>query len=165
MPDIHMLKAVRGLRWELLIATASLIAALVFNSIQVRNGTEAQVQAKIAAQLGLLTQLQGVMNQSVYSRVPYQKQFEELRAGKRGTVTPAAYRAVVQEASNMEYFAWLFNKGYITTAGADTLWGTRMVCEWRQAFAPAIADAARDYPNLLRFVQTRGQRLLQLAPC
>jgi hypothetical protein len=148
----------RRVRWEAVsgtIAVVSLVAALVFNGLQVRESASAQRQARLATELGLLTQLQGVMNESVFSRVPYARQFEDLAAGRRTTVTHAAYEAVAREASNMDYFAWLFNHGYLTTPGADRLWGPRMICEWKQAFAPVFAHATQDLPELLKFVRER----------
>ena len=161
-----------GKRWwanwqaiSALIAVGGLIAAIVFNAVQVRSSADAQRQSKLATELGLLTQLQDVMNRSVASRVPYARQFQALRAGRRSQLSADAYRAVIQEASNMDYFAWLFNHSYITAPGADRLWGPRMICEYKQAFAPAIANPAQDLPNLLRFIQERGRELSGLSPC
>jgi hypothetical protein len=152
-------------RWtavSVAIAAIGLVAALVFNGLQVRDSAEAQRQAKSATELGLLTQLQGVMSESLYSRVPYKEQFRRLRAGLPGRLTPAAYRVMVEEASNMDYFAWLFNEGYLTAPGADELWGPRMICEFKQVFAPGFENPAREVPDLYRFIQERP-RLLQLA--
>jgi hypothetical protein len=144
------------------VAALSLAAALVFNGIQVRDSADAQHQAKLATELGLLTQLQTVMSQSVYSRVPYKRQFQELRAGRRAGLTASAYRVTAQEASNVDYFAWLFNNGYLDARGADELWGPRMICEYKQAFAPALQGAAQDLPDLLAFIQKRGRVLSRL---
>jgi hypothetical protein len=147
------------------IAAVSLAAALVFNGIQVRGSAEAQRQAKTATELGLLTQLQSALTASVYSRVPYATEFQQLRAGQRSALSSQAYRAVSEEAANMDYFAWLFNNGFIRTPGAERLWGPLMICEWKQAFAPALTDPVRDLPNLFRFVQQRDRELAQLEPC
>ena len=145
------------------VALLSLAVALIFNGIQARNSAIAQRQAKLATELGLLTQLQSAMSESVYSRVPYHRQFRQLRAGERGRLTSPAYRATVIEAANMDYFAWLFNSEHLTTEGADELWGPRMVCEYKLAFAPALRNPARDLPNLVQFIQERGHRLSRLA--
>jgi hypothetical protein len=157
----------RLLTWEAVtgsIAVFSLVAALVFNGIQVRDSARSQRQTKLATELALLTQLQGVLNQSVYSRVPYAQEFRDLSTGRRKNLSPAAYRVVVEEAANMDYFAWLFNRGFLTTRGADRLWGPRMICEWQQAIAPAIQNPSQHLPNLLRFVQAR-RTLTQVEPC
>jgi hypothetical protein len=146
------------------IAILTLAAALVFNGLQLRSSADAQRQSKLATELGLLTQLQDVMNKSIASRVPYDRQFQDLRAGRR-PLTLDAYRAVSQEGSNMDYFAWLFNNGYLTAPGADRLWGPRMICEWNKAIAPAIGDPAQNLPSLYRFVVERNAELSGLVPC
>lgn len=145
-----------------LIAVASLIAALVFNGIQVSDSADAQRQAKLATELGLLTQLQTVMTQSVYNRVQYADQFRELRSGRRPSLSPDAYRRTAEEAATMDYVAWLFDKGYVVSGQADQLWGPRMLCEYRQAFAPALRDPAHDLSDLVEFIQERGRRLSRL---
>jgi hypothetical protein len=148
-----------------LIAAVALAAGLVFNGVQVRDGAATQRQARVATELGLLTQLQGTLSQSVYSRVPYEQQFRELRLGYRRELTAPAYRATAEEAANIDYFAWLFNNGYITTPGSERLWGPRMICEYQHAFAPAFQEAARDLPDLMTFIQRRGPSLAQLERC
>src|ERR1035441_4617477 len=109
------MSAHKGSRWRVnwvafsaVIATLSLVAALVFSAIQLRDAAVSQRQTKIATELGLLTQLQTVISRSAYSRVPYEQQFRELRAGRRSVLTADAYRATAEEAANMDYFAWLF---------------------------------------------------------
>jgi hypothetical protein len=149
----------RWAAWSAIIAALSLAAALVFNGVQVRTSAAAQRQARLATELGLLTQLENVMNESVYRRVRYAGQFRQLRAGRRSNLTPAAYRVTAEEAATMNYVAWLFNNDYLTINDADELWGPRMICEYKQAFAPAFQDSAQDLPDLLRFIQERGPRL------
>ena len=149
-------------RWPVIIAALSLLVALVFNSVQARNAAESQDDARLATELGLLTQLQSVMSSSVYARVQYAPQFRRLRGGGRSQLTPPAYRATVEEAANMDYLAWLFNNGYLTSDGADHLWGPRMICEYKQAFAPGLSTPAQDLPELVRFIQERGPELKTL---
>jgi hypothetical protein len=147
---------------SVLIAVATLIGALVFNGIQVSASADAQRQAKLATELGLLTQLQTVMTQSVYKRVQYANQFRQLRAGRRATLSPDAYRRTAEEGATMDYVAWLFDKGYVASGQADQLWGPRMLCEYRQAFAPGLRDPAHDLSDLVEFIQERGRRLSRL---
>jgi hypothetical protein len=142
-----------------------LATGLVFNGIQVSDGSATQRQARLATELGLLTQLQSTLSQSVYSRVPYEQQFHELRLGHRAALTTPAYRVTAEEATNIDYFAWLFNHGYVRTPGSERLWGPRMICEYQHAFAPAFQEAARDLPDLIEFIQRRGPELAQLARC
>jgi hypothetical protein len=166
------MSAHKGSRWRVnwvafsaVIATLSLVAALVFSAIQLRDAAVSQRQTKIATELGLLTQLQTVISRSAYSRVPYEQQFRELRAGRRSVLTADAYRATAEEAANMDYFAWLFNNRYVTARGAEELWGPRMICEYKRAFAPAFQEAARDLTNLFEFVRARDRALSHLSTC
>ena len=144
------------------VAVLSLLAVLVFNAIAVRDTSTAQQQARTATELGLMTQLQAELNESVYGRVKYAAQFDELDEGKRRTLTPLAYRALAEEATNMDYLAWLFNSGALTTQGSDELWGPVMICEYQQAIAPSLQQPAQEVPQLVRFIQQRGRRLSRL---
>jgi hypothetical protein len=150
--------------WTALSAVVAAIA-LVFSANQIREGADAQSQTKRATELGLLTELQSVLSQSTYQRVPYERQFVELRAGKRARLSPAAYRAAAEEAANMDYVAWLFNNGYLKAQDAEQLWGPRMICEYKRVFAPAFADASLDISNLFEFVRQRSSALVRLASC
>lgn len=152
----------RKTNWAVIVAAASLVVALAFNGLQARDSAHAQNQARLATQLGVLTQLQNVMSESVYRRVQFAKQFKELRAGRRGSLTPAAYQATVEEAANMDYMAWLFNHGYLSVEAADQLWGPRMVCEYEKAFAPSLPTPAQDLPALVEFIRERGPVLTKL---
>ena len=148
--------------WSGVIAALSLVAALVFNGIQVHDSTTAQRQSKVATELALLAQIQSSMTKSVYSRVPYVEQFRELRDGRRSALSGRAYRVTAEEAANMDYFAWLFNNGYLNAKGADELLGSQMVCEYQQAFAPALKDPAGELPDLVQFIQERRSKLEKL---
>jgi hypothetical protein len=152
----------RWAAWSAIVAALSLAAALIFNGIQLHNSAAAQRQAKLATELGLLTQLESTLDDSVYRRVRYTRQFRELRAGLRDHLTRPAFRVTAEEAASMDYFAWLFNSGHLTARGADELWGPRMICEYKQAFAPAFEDPARDVPQLVKFSRKRGRRLSRL---
>lgn len=154
----------RKIKWSIVVPVLSLAAALVFNGLQVRSSAISQRQAKVATELSLLTQLQTVMSESVYRRGRYARQFRLLEDGRLAGLTPDAYKVTAEEAANMDYFAWLFNNGYLTADGADELWGPRMICEYKRAFAPALQNPAQDAPELVRFIQKRGRRLAKLAP-
>ena len=147
---------------SVLVAVLSLAGALTFNAIQLGRSADAQHQSQLATELGLLTQLQTVISHSVYERTGYTRQFRQLRAGERTGLTRPAYRATAEEAATLDYVAWLFDNGYVTSGRADELWGPRMLCEYRQAFAPALSDPAHDLPDLIRFIQERGHQLSRL---
>jgi hypothetical protein len=157
-------KAARAAAWAgVAVAVAGLIAALVFNGFQVRDSAKAQRQSKIATELALLAQIQSTLTESAYRRVPFAKQFRALREGSRANLSNAAYRAVAEEGANMNYFAWIFNHGYIAADGADDLFGPQMICEFKQAVVPAFEEPARELPDLVEFIQERGHRLAKQA--
>jgi hypothetical protein len=141
------------------VAVIGLIAALVFNGIQVRDSASAQRQSKTATELTLLAQIQSTLIESAYRRVPFVKEFRDLREGRRANLSNEAYRVVAEEGANMNYFAWLFNHGYLTADEADELFGPQMICEYKQAVAPAFQEAPRELPDLIEFIQERGNRL------
>jgi hypothetical protein len=149
--------------WSAVIAALSLVIALAFNGIQVRDSTAAQQQAKTATELALLAQIQSAMTRSVYSRVPYVEQFRELRTQRRTELSSSAYRVTAEEAANMNYFAWLFNNGYLNAKGADELLGPQMVCEFQNAFAPALKNPAGELSDLVQFIQERRPKLERIA--
>lgn len=145
------------------VAVISLVAALVFNGLQVRDSARAQRQAKTATELALLAQIQGTMTEAAYRRVPFAKQFRKLRKNQRSNLSDKAFRVVAEEGADMNYFAWLFNRGYVTADGADELLGPQMVCEYQQAIGPALEEAPLELPDLLEFIQERGPHLQKLA--
>jgi hypothetical protein len=140
---------------SVVVAVLSLAAALVFNGLQVRENAKSQTQAKVANEVGLLTQLQNTMRESLYGTTPYRAEFDRLRQEGVAALSPAAYQVMAEESSNMEYFAWLFDNGYLTASGASELWGPRMICEFREVFAPAFKDAADELPDLYQFIVER----------
>lgn len=147
------------------VAALSLTAALIFNGIQVGDSAEAQQQAKVATELGLLTQLQDSMRKSLYSRVPYGAKFRQMRNDGPTVLSLPAYRVMAEEAASMDYFAWLFNKGYLNAPGADQLWGPRMICEFKQVFAPGFQDPTYEVPDLYQFIVERPQLSHLAAHC
>jgi hypothetical protein len=155
----------RKLNWSTLIAAIALFAGLVFNGLQIQGSSTAQRQARVTTELGILTQLQGTLSGSIYRRVPYAQQFQELRLGRRAALTAPAYQITAEEAADIDYFAWLFNNHYLTAPGSEKLWGPRMICEYQHAFAPAFQEAARDLPDLIVFIRRRGPSLAKLERC
>jgi hypothetical protein len=145
------------------VAVLGLVAALVFNGIQARDSARAQRQSKTATELTLLAQIQSTLVESAYRRTSFAKEFRELREGKRANLSHDAYRVVAEEGANMNYFAWLFNHGYLTADGADELFGPQMLCEYRQAVVPGLEESPRELPDLVEFIQERGSRLEEAA--
>jgi hypothetical protein len=158
-------KAASWVAPSVVVATLSLFGALIFNDIQLRDSAADQRQTKLATELSLLTQMQNVITQSAYRRTLYARQFTELRSGRRDALSPAAYRATAEEAANMEYFAWLINKGHLVAHDAEELWGPQMVCEYERIFVPAFADAQVYLANLSQFVRKHASKLGHRANC
>jgi hypothetical protein len=157
-------KAAKAATWAgVAVAVLGLAAALVFNGIQVRDSARAQRQSKTATELALLAQIQSTLIESAYQRIHFVQEFRDLREGRRANLSNDAYRVVAEEGANMNYYAWLFNHGYLTAEGADELFGPQMICEYKQAVAPAFEEAPRELPDLVEFIQARGTRLEKLA--
>lgn len=146
-------------RGPVILALLSLIAALIFNGIQVRGGADAQRQAKTATELGLLAGIQTAMTQSIYAKVPYSDELRELEAGERTRLSIRAYQAVAEEAYGMNYFAWLFNHDYLDAPDADELLGPVMVCEYEETFSRVFRRPAGEVPELARFAQSHAPRI------
>lgn len=145
--------------WSAAVAVISLIAALVFNGIQVRDSANAQRQARVATELGLLAEIQTAMTRSIYAKVPHADELRDLEADRRSSLSRRAYQLVAEEAYGMNYFAWLFNNGYLKAPEADELLGPVMVCEFQQLFVRVFEDPAGEVPELTKFVQRRVEQV------
>jgi hypothetical protein len=144
-----------------LIALIGLIGAIVFNGIQVR-------QAKEATELQLLTDLHGALAQTETQLQVHNTEIlnvisareDEQESGRPNnrdkTLNPSTQRVVDVAGANMEYLAFLFERGHIELAGSDRLWGDVLSCQFRDTYVGLElepGDAARDYPYLGRFAR------------
>lgn len=151
-------KATRGTRplWETvsgLTAVVSLIAVLIFNTIQVTRDADQATQTRAAAELGLSTQLHSLVTEaqrevnSTGLLPKLQRQEQPTRA------ETAALRFALASA---DYLAWLLNRRYVAVGGAREYWTPVL----REAYelgeqAPGELDVD-DFVELSRFVrQTR----------
>jgi hypothetical protein len=145
-----------------LTAIASLVVALIFNGLQVRDSADQARQAKLATELQLLTQLNGLVTQSEVTFNPRSSEIvrAELRNGQLSNKTNAELGMTLK---NLDYLAWLVNNGFIRVAGARQLWARRMKCLYATAVRVYGPTANVRLPNLERFVsRPRGESLIAL---
>jgi hypothetical protein len=129
------------------IAVSTLAAGVIFGSIQVAHNTAETKRAREATELQLLTQLNGVVTESVR------------RVNSQGSLNlaglPARQRANFEEAiSNFDYVAWLFKHGFVAVPAARPYWYNSMRCAYEVATAlMAPKRIQTDFPNLLTHVR------------
>ena len=135
-----------------LTAVASLIVALIFSAIQAHDTASQARDTRIATELQLLTQLNGLVTQSQTTVDPLSSEF--LRAESGSYQLPKAINTAFNATlKNMNYLAWLFNSGFITVPGARQLWQRSMDCQYTTAilvYGSRVRGLLRD---LERFVQ------------
>jgi hypothetical protein len=147
------------------LGALSIAGSSIFSGLQIHAAEQAERSSRLTSELAVLTQLQGTFSHAYYGRVPYGKQYVELKGGRRDGVSVSAERAVGEEASVMDFFAWLFDHGHVTAPGAVRLWGPTMICEYQNAFAPVFREPAVDVPNLVEFIQRYGRALEHFESC
>lgn len=150
---------------SVLLGALSIAGSSIFSGLQIHAAEQAERSSRVTSELAVLTQLQGTFSDAYYSRVPYEKQYVELKGGRRDYVSVPAEQAVGKEASVMDFFAWLFDHGHVTAPGAVRLWGPTMICEYQNAFAPVFREPAVDLPNLVEFIQRYGRALEHFESC
>jgi hypothetical protein len=130
-----------------LLAVASLVAALVFNGLGVRDSARQQrasarqeSQARAATQLQLLTQLNAVVNDADLQIVGVLN-----RSNKPHVGLSDHERALLDHAlGDFDYVAWLFENGYLTLEPAKRYWANSIRC----ARDTALLLERRAYVNL-----------------
>jgi hypothetical protein len=143
----------RRVSWEgiaALTAILSLVAALVFNGVQVMETRRVARETRDATELQVFTQLHSLIAGSSARVVPTESEWTT------GTLTPADDAKLGLAGNNMEFLAWLFNEGRIGLDGARALWGPAMRCMYEMAGEfGGEREAAVDWPNLHDFVATQ----------
>jgi hypothetical protein len=133
-------------------AIASLVVALVFNGLQVRDSAEQSRAARQATELGLLTQLNGIVAQSESTVSPLDREFRTVEAQTGTTLSTKTEASLAITLKNLDYMAWLFNHGFVAIPGARQLWERRMKCMYATAFLVYGPTASVRLRNLQRFV-------------
>lgn len=121
-------------------AIASVVLALVFNGLQVRDSADQARAARQATELALLTQLNGIVARSESTVSPLDQEFRqtEVRNQQLSNRTEAALSITLK---NLNYLAWLYNNGFVSIPGARQLWERQMNCMYATAvlvFTPRI---------------------------
>lgn len=133
-------------------AIASLVVALVFNGIQVRDSADQARASRQATELGLMTQLNEIVAQAESSVSPLDREFRQAELHYQYLSFRTAGQFAVT-LKNLDYLAWLYNHGYVAIPGARQLWEQRMKC----MYATAVLIYTPKYiyprlPNLRQFV-------------
>ena len=132
-------------------AIASLVVALVFNGIQVSDSADQARASRQATELGLLTQLNGIVAQSEATVSPLDNEFKQTEELNR-QLSAKTEASLAVTLKNLDYLAWLFNNGFVSIPGARALWGRRMECMYATAVLVYGPTANVRLPNLERFV-------------
>lgn len=145
-----------------LTAIASLVVALIFNGLAVRDSAKQESETRLATQLQLLTQLNGLVAQSESTVQPLDAEF--LRAEARDAQLSYQTNSEFSDAlKNMDYLAWLFNNGYVGIRSSRELWGQRMECMYVSAVLVYGPTVEQRLQNLARFVDLpRGASFTRL---
>jgi hypothetical protein len=106
---------------SVLVALGSLIAALVFSTVQAR-------LTKEATELQLLTQLHALVteSQATVDLAQVQKSIDD--GSYAGGLDYKQNQQLTRAASNMDYLAWLFEEDFIDLPRAGKLWQPAMRC-------------------------------------
>ena len=129
-------------------AVLSLVAALVFNGIQVRNNGHQQRASREATELQLLTQLNGVVNDATLGISGVLN-----RANKTSLALSSRERALLDHAlGEFDYVAWLFENRFLTLPAAKRYWLNALGCAYHSALLlEPRRELKRNFPALARF--------------
>jgi hypothetical protein len=137
-------------------AVASLVLALVFNALQVRDSAQQARENKQATELQLLTQLNGLVAESQVTVDPLSREFR--RAEGAGVLSAKTNASFGQVLKNMDYLAWLFDDGFIAIPGARHMWQRRMECLYSTAILVYDPTTKSRLPNLERLIHPGDDR-------
>jgi hypothetical protein len=117
-------KGWRAINWQLLVATISLIAALIFNSLSARDAASQAKRSANANELGLLQTING----SVVTTIARIQAEPQLQHPIKGHLRPSARSALVEALNEFDYLAWLYNHHHLTSQDARRYWYQPMRC-------------------------------------
>jgi hypothetical protein len=132
-------------------AIASLVVALIFNGLQVRDNATQASATRRATELQLLTQLNTLVAESQAKVRPESKEIEAAQR-EQGGLSERTRDDLAVVLKHMDYLAWLFNNHFVSIPGARQLWGQRMRCIYVTAVLLYEAAPIRArVENLARF--------------
>lgn len=146
-------RARRGRIWDVSAITAivSLVVALVFNGLQVRDNASEAAATRRATELQLLTQLNGLVSQTQATIEPRGEEIEHDERTKE--IGPQTNRNFAVLIKNMDYLAWLFNNHFVSIRGSQGLWAERMKCLYLTGELIYGPELRHRVLNLKRFVK------------
>lgn len=143
----------RGRDISVAVAIVSLIAALVFNGIQVRNSAQQiqQNQRSLALQrkandFQTLIAVSSTLEKS-------QAQMNQINPRAKDINSTANALGLVAALRPNESIAFALNHGLVDVPGARTLWGNLLYCNWRFAQGTMYSGRfPRYFPELVAYV-------------
>jgi hypothetical protein len=148
-PDTSRRRTTRDI--SVVVGIVSLVAAVIFSGIQVRDSARSIEQSRRALELQQRsTDFQTLI--SVTSAL--QRSTTEVeRAGSKGS--REALAAMLSAMRRNEPIAFALNRGLVVIPGAERLWGNLLYCNWRSIQgSPYRARFPRYLPETVRYIET-----------
>lgn len=149
------------------IGVIGLLVTLVFNTVGVWRGEEQAEQARIAAEVSLLTQLGVALSEadqaviSVADGRLIEARCDPFRV-QGGTAIGTLWRALAY----YDFLAWLFNRDHVTTEGAYEYWAPSLVDAYHlvTGFRPK-EEIDKNFAELAYFRRTTPRKLWPDTTC
>jgi hypothetical protein len=138
---------------SVVVAVLSLIAALVFSALQMRDSARSidQSQRSLALQQRA-NDFQTLISVSTTLQRSHEQMTELILRGGGGASTSTR---LVEALGPNETIAFSLNRRLVSMPGAETLWGNLLYCNWRMARGSTYGNRIPPYfPELARYVQT-----------
>jgi hypothetical protein len=129
-----------------LIAVLGLVVTMVFNTVGVWQGVAQTKRDRVASELGLLTQLNGLARQAEGRLTGVRESVCSARRPR-----PRDGAALIEAAQYYEYLAWLFNAGHVTMSDARRYWAPSMIQTYELFATIGLTEARRRFPELNAF--------------
>jgi hypothetical protein len=135
------------------IALLSLIAALVFSAIQVRDSSRQSDQSQHS--LALQQQANDFSTlMEVSSRLPSSHARLERLVARGQLRSTSTNLGIVEALGPNEPIAFALNRGLVRIKGAHLLWGNTLLCNWEFAQQSPYADRfPRYFPEFVRYAK------------
>lgn len=141
------------------VAVASLVAALVFNGIQVRDSAEQIKQSerslalqRRANEFQTLIAVSSTLNKS-------QDKMNAIVSRTKKVKNEAEILGLVAALRPNEPIAFALNHGLVEIPGASAQWGNLLACNWQYAASNQYRDRlTRYFPELFAYVQRPEHR-------
>jgi hypothetical protein len=147
-----------------LLGVIGLFVTLAFNTLAVRQSAQQDNEARVTAQISLLTQLNS--NASDSERAINETGAPEKLCAPVPPPRPRTKAALHEALDYYEYLSWLFNRGRLTVTGARDFFGPRMIDGWRLGRHFLGQDELRlRYRQLERFVRDTPRDKIGLDGC